>query len=237
MSLTHGSVTYGSQKIDFSISYALRKTMEIAVLPDCRVSIKAPLGTQYRAVQKKVLKRSRWIVKQLGYFRQFHPKTPQRRYIGGETHLYLGRHYRLKINIGQSDAVKLTKGFFLIRTKSGADPAKIISLLDAWYSAHAHAKFRGFFEKCWKDLKKSSLPKPTLQVRKMKTRWGSLSKRGTLTLNPDLIRAPKECAEYVIKHELCHLKYHDHGTDYYRLLTRIMPDWEKRKSRLELSLI
>jgi hypothetical protein len=70
----------------------------------------------------------------------------------------------------------------------------------------------------------------------MRKRWGSLSKGGMLTLNTDLIRAPRECIDYVIIHELCHLKYHDHGSEYYRLLERVMPDWEKRKHKLELAL-
>ena len=236
MSMKHGSVIYGRKKIEFSIRYVPRKTLEIAVLPDSSISIKAPLGTQYREIEKIVLKRSRWIIKQLTYFRQFQPKTPQRRYLGGETHLYLGRRYRLKIHLGQSDAVKLRRGFFLITAKGGADSAKIKNMLESWYAAHGQAKIRECFEECWQDLKKSLLPKPILQFRKMKTRWGSLAKMGTLTINPDLIRAPKGCIEYVLVHELCHLKYDDHGTGFYKLLKQKMPDWEKRKQKLELSL-
>jgi predicted metal-dependent hydrolase len=237
MSLKRGSVIYGRQKIEFSISYVPRKTLEIAVLPDGSVAIKAPLGTEYREIEKKVLKRSRWIVKQLIYFRQFQPKTPQRRYLGGETHLYLGRRYRLKIHLGRSDAIKLIRGFFLITAKGGTDSAKIKNMLESWYAAHGQAKIREFFEEFWSEFKKNSFPKPVLRFRKMKTRWGSLSKRGTLTINPDLIRAPKGCIEYVFVHELCHLKHADHGTGFYKFLKQKMPDWEKRKHKLELSLI
>ena len=70
----------------------------------------------------------------------------------------------------------------------------------------------------------------------MKTRWGSLSKRETLTLNIDLIRAPKECIEYVIIHELCHLKFHDHSTEFYHLLEKIMPNWKNFKHKLEVNM-
>jgi predicted metal-dependent hydrolase len=71
----------------------------------------------------------------------------------------------------------------------------------------------------------------------MKKRWGSLSKNELLTLNADLIRAPKECIDYVITHELCHLHYLDHGSDFYRWLEKVMPGWEKRKARLELVMV
>ena len=76
-----------------------------------------------------------------------------------------------------------------------------------------------------------------MKIMQLKKRWGSLSKNGTLTLNRDLIKAPKECIEYVIIHELCHLEHHNHGPEFYRLLERSLPDWVKRKHKLEMALI
>jgi len=64
-----------------------------------------------------------------------------------------------------------------------------------------------------------------------------LSKGGTLTLNISLVRAPLECIDYVITHELCHLVHHDHSPRFYQLLEKVMPEWERRKHRLELALI
>lgn len=90
---------------------------------------------------------------------------------------------------------------------------------------------------CWPNFQCLELERPCLHIRKLKTRWGSLSPRGILTLNVDLIRAPGECIDYVIAHELCHLKHRDHGADFYRLLERMMPDWERRKLKLELALV
>lgn len=70
---------------------------------------------------------------------------------------------------------------------------------------------------------------------RMKKRWGSLSDKGTMTLNLDPVRAPKECIGYVITPELCHLPHRDHTRDFYRLLNSILPGWEKIKHRLELN--
>lgn len=71
----------------------------------------------------------------------------------------------------------------------------------------------------------------------MKTRWGSLSRAGTMTLNVALIQTPRPCIEYVITHELCHVRERNHGAGFYKLLKKVMPDWEKRKKRLETALL
>ena len=68
-------------------------------------------------------------------------------------------------------------------------------------------------------------------------RWGSCAKTGTITLNYELIKAPLHCIDYVIMHELCHLKIHSHGNGFNELLSKCMPDWEWRKERLERVVI
>ena len=91
MSLPRGVVAYGKDNIEFTFFYVDRKTLEIAVHPDQTVVIKAPLGTEIEEIQKRVVRRAAWIMKQRAFFRQFDPRTPARRYVGGETHLYLGK--------------------------------------------------------------------------------------------------------------------------------------------------
>jgi hypothetical protein len=67
----------------------------------------------------------------------------------------------------------------------------------------------------------------------MKTQWGSCSPKGELLLNPLLVKAPGHCVDYVIFHELCHLKEHNHSQRFYELLGGLLPDWEKRKAELD----
>jgi predicted metal-dependent hydrolase len=236
MSLSRGGVAYGKDKIEFSFFYVDRKTLEIAVHPDQTVVIKAPLGTKIEEIQKRVVRRAAWIIKQRAFFRQFDPRTPARRYIGGETHLYLGRHYRLRIRKGNEDTVKLIKGFFEIRIQGLISSEKVKCLLEKWYKEKAAPQFNESIDRCWSYLEKSSLEKPKLHIRLMLKRWGSLSANKVLTLNTDLIRAPKECIDYVIVHELSHLRYDNHGSEFYQFLDKVMPDWEKRKHRLEVTL-
>ena len=237
MSPSYGKVLFGREAIRFKLFFADRKTMEIAVHPDQTVIVKAPVGAYYTAVEQKVRKRAGWIKRQLDFFRQFDPRTPRRNYVGGETHLYLGRRYRIKIYQGQLNKVKLFQGFFQISVKGMNSPEQIKRLMDAWYAEKASIKFQESYDRCWPWFERLLHRKPRVQIRRMKKRWGSLSKNGLLTLNTDLIRAPKECIDYAITHELCHLQYHDHGPNFYRLLEKVMPDWEKRKIKLELALV
>lgn len=233
MNLIH----YGKEQVQFNVLYSARKTLGIEVYPDCNVVVKAPLGTDPAELQKRVVKRVRWILKQQHYFRQFDPRTPARQFVGGETHLYLGRQFRLAISAGDQDSVKLTRGYFNVEVKSAVSSDKVKKLLDGWYAAKAAVLFEKNIERCWPNFDRLNLPKPRLQIRRMQKRWGSLSGGGQLTLNTDLIRAPKECIEYVITHELCHLQCHDHSSEFYRLLEKVMPDWEERKHKLELALV
>ena len=230
------SIIYGGKTIDFSLFYFDRKTMEISVQPDCTVIVKVPMQTDITLIEKKVFMRSRWILKQLNYFKQFIPKTPDRCYLNGETHLYLGKQYRLRLAEGTENSVKLSRGYFFITCRSMPTPGVTKKLLDQWYFEKARLQFLQSLNRCWQKCNSLGIDQPKLSIKRMKTRWGSLSDKGTVTLNTDLIRAPKACIDYVVTHELCHLKYHDHSPEFYALLDSIIPGWKKVKHRLEVTL-
>ncbi|VGO12705.1 hypothetical protein PDESU_01259 [Pontiella desulfatans] len=230
-------VKYGNRTLRYEVILSARKTLQIEVYPDQCIRVKAPNGIQPELIARRVQRKGRWIVRQLDYFHQFEPRTPPRKYLGGETHLYLGRQYRLKILRSAECGVKLIRGYFQISVNGSPTPQITQSLLDHWYAEKAQIKFIEAFERCWPKFGRMGLSKPRLVIKRMKTRWGSLSTSGRLSLNVDLIRAPKECIDYVFTHELCHLKHHNHSPAFYELLEATMPDWKKRKHKLELSLI
>lgn len=230
------SIRYGSDEIEYDVLFVNRETMEISVHPNKAVIVKAPLDTTLEKISQKVRKRIRWIRKQIRYFSQFDPRTPERQYVGGESHLYLGKQYRLKIVQGLRNHVLLSRGFFWVESPL-MKPELVRQSLDNWYRERAHSQFENILHKAWENFEKYNRPKPTLRIQKMQSRWGSLSKQGTLTLNVDLIRAPKDCIEYVIFHELCHLIHHNHGPEFYKLLDQTLPGWSTRKHKLEMALI
>src|SRR5690554_3479396 len=230
------SIIYGEKTICFTLLFSDRKTMEISVHPDKSIIVKVPKQSDITIIEEKITKKARWVLKQLNYFKQFNPKTPPRSYVNGETHLYLGRQYRLKFLKGDKNSVKLSHGFFHITCRNEPTPNAAKKLLNQWYSEKAQLQFTKSLVHCWQNFKHLEIEKPKLSIKQMQKRWGSLSSRGTITLNTNLIKAPKECIDYVVTHELCHLKHHNHSPDFYNLLSSIMPDWEKRKQKLELKM-
>lgn len=227
------SVSFGQDTIDFSLKYSNRKTLAISVQPDLSVSVTAPCGKDLDLIKTKVRQRGGWILKQQERFKKFLPTAPPRRYVSGETHYYLGKQYRLKIIQGDKEEAKLKGGFFCIRVRSRKDSERVKALLNDWLLSRAHLRFQLGLERCWDKFRKYNVGWPTLRVRRMTRRWGSFNQREIIYLNPELIKAPSHCIDYVITHELCHLQYSDHSKSFYEMLSRIMPDWQLRKARLE----
>lgn len=224
------AIKFGSRTIDFRLEYSDRKSLGITVTPEMEVLVKAPTDTSMEKVKEKIRKKAPWIIKQQSFFLSFQPKTPQRKYISGETHLYFGRQYRLQISIGKEETVKL-KGKFIEVTASDKSRAK--DLLNDWYLQHARAKFNAIAAPLIDKFKKHKVEPSSIVLRDMPTRWGSCTPKGKIILNPELIKAPKGCIEYVIIHELCHLIHHDHTQKFLDLQTKEMKDWEKWKMKLE----
>lgn len=224
------SIQFGSKKIVFMVEYSTRKTLGITVTPDLDVLVKAPVNSSLDKIKEKLLKKAPWIIKQQSFFLSFQPKTPPRRYVGGETHLYLGRQYLLKIESGKMDSVKLKGKYLKVKT---LDKSKVERLVKAWYLQHAKSKFQEIAQPLIDRFKKYNIEPESIVFRDMPTRWGSCTPKGKIILNPELIKAPKGCIEYVIIHELCHLIYHDHTRKFIELQTKEMPDWERWKMKLE----
>lgn len=228
------SLAYGSQTIDYTLLRRPRRTLEIAVEPDTSVVVVAPLDAHLAAIEQRLHKRAGWVLKQQRYFAQFLPRTPERRYVSGETHLYLGRQYRLKVVPHVQAGVKLTRGFILVQSHRPGRADVTRDLVDTWYRDRARIKFAERI-----NVNLTRFPDPDsvrlrgLIVRQIRLRWGSMSPAGRLLLNRRLIEAPVDAIDYVITHELCHIPQPNHGPAFFDLLARVMPDWERRKERLE----
>jgi hypothetical protein len=223
-------IQFGSSRIDFHLEYSSRKSLGITVTPNATVVVKAPLNASLEKVQAILRKKAPWIIKQKSFFLSFHPKTPARKYISGETHLYLGRQYRLKIKEGVTESVKL-KGKFIEVTSANKSRAKQL-VLD-WYIQNAKTKFHILAQPLIEKFRKYKNEPSSIVRRDMPTRWGSCTPKGKIILNPELIKAPKSCIDYVIIHELCHLIHRNHTQKFIDLQTKEMKDWENWKTKLE----
>lgn len=227
------SVLYGTTKITYCVNACDRKTLAIHVYPDGQVLVDAPITASYEAIAEKVKKKASWIFKQKMQFEAYPPALPKRNYVSGESHRYLGRQYRLLVIQGSVDQVKLLHGRLIVETPTQNNPEKIKTLLQEWYRLRAKVIFSERYNLCIKQVAKLDIQhNQGFQLRFMPNRWGSCTAQGNIFLNPELIAAPKDCIDYVITHELCHLKEHNHGQGFYKLLSTVMNDWEIRRKRL-----
>ena len=230
-------VRYGAHTIEFAVVRRKRTTLEIGVEPDTSVVVVAPFDASPEAIAEKVRKRAAWVRRQQRFFAQYLPQTPERRFVAGETHRYLGRQYRLKVLPHVRAMVKLSRGFILVQSPE-PDRAEVTrELVEGWYRDRAQVKFAERLEVNLARFPDPELFRPRgLIVRQLRRRWGSMSPTSRLLLNRRLIEAPVDAIDYVMTHELCHIAEPHHGPAFFALLDRVLPDWPKRKERLERSM-
>lgn len=228
-------LTYGDEVIPYRVNLDPNRTTRIAIHvdPDGSVIVDAPVDRPDVLIHKAVHKRARWIVGHVAEAKDRYRHVRPKPYVSGEQILYLGRRYMLKV-IQSDDATgtaKLKGNRLEVSTKS-TDAPKVRAIVRAWYSTRA----RDYFARQL-DEHSARLPwidqTPEFRLLEMKKQWGSCSPTGQVILNPHLVKAPRECIEYVILHELAHLKHHDHGAEFTALVERHSHNWRKHKRLLD----
>jgi len=234
------SVDYGTRTIDFDVVRSDRTTLGLHVHPDGSVEIRAPEDASRDAIRAKVCKRARWIAKQQRDFASFvRPERPEKEYLAGETHRYLGKQYRIRLHALDREPDRTTEGveligqFYRVYTRRPDDPAHTKDLLTSWFRTRAESVLPERFDAGCDRMQPYGIERPEMEVRAMEKRWGSCTPSRRVLLNPELIHAAPYSIDYVIVHELCHLKHPYHSDAFYDLLERVLPDWQRRKERLE----
>ena len=228
-------LTYGGEQITVELVARTRPgtTLRIKVHPDLTVQAVVPEGTSDADLDKALQQRTRWIWQKLRDFKAVQEHATPRDYVSGESYFYLGRRHLLKVH-HQPDApetVRMLRGRLEVSVQDRS-ALRIQKLLELWYFTRAQDVFRHRLS----ALLPTTLwvrTSPALKLQVMQTQWGNCSPGGTITLNPHLVKAPRDCIDYVILHELCHLQEHNHGSAFWSLLERVMPDWQRHKARLD----
>ncbi len=227
------SIDYGTRRIEYILVRSDRKRLRIKVSPDLEVTVQAPLDVHIDRIRNAVRRKAPWIAKTIEKMQQYHPLPTPKRYISGETFIYLGRQYRLRVLQGKPEPAKLRGRFLFVRVPDKSRTDVVRATVERWYRNRAEQVLIRYLENCCELGRRHGIPEPRVTIRRMKTRWGSCTPKGHITLNVNLVRVPVHCIEYVIMHELCHLKHNDHGRAFYSLLSRCMPDWKKRKEAID----
>lgn len=218
--------------IGYTYCHSRRRTLGITVRPDKSVSVRVPLRTPVAEIRDFVIRRAAWVMKVWKKLDDAPPEQRQR-YESGALFLLQGKAYRLEIEAGGKYAVDIRDGLLVVTAPEMPTEEKICQLVDGWYRRQAVELFRERAIACHLMMQAEGIPLPPVTIRPMKTRWGSYSYRTRrITLNLALVKAPSACLDYVIIHELCHIKVRHHGPAFWQMVERYAPDHRALSKRL-----
>lgn len=222
---------YGSFIYQYDLIRQDRKTLSLTVTPDLLIILKSPIKADILRLESFLKRKWLWMEKQLTFFGRYNHKQYKRQFVSGESYYYLGRQYLLHIKTGEHDQVSLTRGEITITlTRKSKIHAK--ALLAEWYKSKTTQVFSERFLEVQKLFNYKNMP--SLKVREMKRRWGSYLDSNKIVLNPKLIHLSKPCIDYVLTHELCHVRHKNHDNKFFKYLEEKYPKWQYTKEKLEL---
>lgn len=229
-------IQWGQRRILAELRRTAKRVLRLKVRPSGEVIVFAPCGEELVRVQERVNRRRPWIFRKIDQVLNWPARTPERHFVSGETHLLLGRQYRLSIEQDAHTDVRIEGERLKVCASRTDDPVLCWRLVRKFYGAMAHGVFVERLHLVSPPFIRRGMQMPALVVRQMSKRWGSYTPGGRIILNVDLVRASPLLIDYVICHELSHAFHSDHGKEWRALLSTIMPDWESRKARLETLL-
>jgi predicted metal-dependent hydrolase len=226
-------INLGERRAVAELRRTTRRVLRIEVKPSGDVTVFAPIGEEHSTIQDRLKCKGTWIFREIDRIASRPAITPERRFVSGESHFLLGRQYRLSIEQSDDPHVRVEGTRLRMLARDVDDQAHCRRLLIAFYAITARKVFSERLDAMVLPFIRKGLKKPSLIVRKMATRWGSYTPKGRIILNVDLVRASPQLIDYVICHELAHGFHPNHGKEWRDMLYSAMPDWEKRKARLE----
>lgn len=218
------------RELHIETQYGFRKRLTLTVYPNQKIIARIPYGLSARKIEDYLHKKTSWMIKHLDHFKQ-HPPEKEKHYVDGELHDLLGKSYKLRLKTG-SPKIYIQEDELIVQMKNIQDKDALATRLMRWYRNEAIQTLTPRYEQIYHDLQYLDLPETHLQFRKMKRRWGSCSSKGSITLNTELVKKDLPLIDYVIVHEICHLKIPAHNKAFYSLVASILPDWKKRKKLL-----
>jgi predicted metal-dependent hydrolase len=229
-------IQWGGRSVLARLRLSERQVLKIEVNPEGVVTVHGPASAELSEISCRAAQKGSWIFRELDVIAARPANTPMRRYVSGETHLFLGRQYRLQIERADEAQVRCDSGRMVVNARDPDDQDHCRRLIKAFYALSARTVFRERLLTQALPFERKGLKRPRLVVRDLSKRWGSYTSKGRIVLNVDLIRAAPDLIDYVIAHELAHGLHPDHGAHWRNLLTMVMPDWEAKKGRLEAAL-
>ncbi|OWZ82748.1 M48 family metallopeptidase [Natranaerobius trueperi] len=225
-------IKHKGELIDITIQKRNRKTMELQVTLEGNVRILAPKNISDDDIQNWVRSRGDWVVSKMKYFQDIKEQYTDKQFKVGEQLYFLGKPYTLNIFFcDHENKVELTDNEIQVYTKS-EEKEVVRETLRNWYFNQTHKLIEErirYFQKYFKE-------QPTkIMVKEQKKRWGSCTSQNALYFNWRISMAPKEVLEYLVVHEMCHLKHKNHGKNFWNCVATILPDFKWRRDWLKVN--
>lgn len=215
--------------LEYELIRSRRRSLELRVYPDHRIEVRAPMRCPQREIDAFINEREAWLHKRLIQFSGAPPAQPVQH--GARVYL-LGEALTLVVRAGRQP-VRREGDELIVHCLAPEDPESVKRALQRGLRAIAEPFFAERLRHWFEPFRQRGHRRlPALQLRAMRSRWGSLSLKSGMTLNLSLIHSPAECIDYVIVHELCHLEQMNHGPRFKALMTEMLPDWSARRRRL-----
>ena len=222
-------VRFGRTEIPYSIRRGRReKTVAVGVDPVDGVLVRAPAAMPVVELDEIVHRKARWILERRRRVEDLPPEPSPREFVGGETFRYLGRQYRLRLD-KRGDRVRLKHGKLHVPAPQRAAATTVRAQLVSWYRDHAEARLPNLVA-TWAE-KLGLMPRAVL-IRDQRKRWGSVDASRNVRLNWRIIQAPAPLVDYVVVHELVHLRYEKHTRGFWASVGTAISDYESRRERL-----
>ena len=231
------SVIVEGREICYQLERKNVKNLNLRVRKDGSVFVSANDRVPCEEIDLFIQSKASYILKVIDHFREMAQYKPQpKQYVSGETFYIQGRGLRLQVSQAKKDAISSDGVYIFLEVKDINDVEKKRRIVTRFLDQECKTVFSEVIEDLYPLVKKYGIEKPTLRIRDMETRWGScLTKKRVITLNKRLLESPRNCIEYVVMHELCHLIHPNHSKTFYTFLSMLMPDWKERKIALEKS--
>ena len=222
-----------NQGIEYKIIYSRRRSIGISVGPDSGVTVHAPVRTSIKTIENLVASKSDWIKKHLENYKASVRINNNEVIADGATSLLQGKEHRIKIIESNKYFIKLNGDTIEIGLRNIDEKEIAGPMLEKWYRVIAEGIFRRKFDEILFKYKDYNFKPSEFTIRALKRRWGSCTSKGKITISSELLKLDEVYLEYVILHELCHLKHHNHGKEFYKLLSEVFPNWKLTRSELK----
>jgi predicted metal-dependent hydrolase len=235
MSPSKGSLVIGTTTIPYSVKRSARRKRTVALIigPGADLTVLAPAKTEIARIEAIARRRATWIIRKLADVRGRSMGFHDREFVDGEGLTYLGRQYRLRVSgTSATPSCKLRNGWLevLIPPTSARGRRNVVArTVEDWYRTQARTKLASRI-RAWSE--RMGIKYGRLLVTSPEKRWGSCDTSSNVRINWRIMMAPRSLVDYVLVHELCHVRHRNHSDAFWRLLASVMPDYERRRDAL-----